>query len=94
MSSESCTKCIHLWVCGLPASPDHEVRCPGFMDKDKVKEVAYARWEFEEPDAQGNRKPCCSNCLEYKLASWSDYIKCKVCPNCGALMWLGDFDNG
>jgi hypothetical protein len=92
MSLRSCSNCIHYWVCSLPASTETEEQCPTFLDMDKCKEVIYARWEFDEPDNCGNKKPRCSNCRQYFLTSWSDYAKCKICPECGALMWLGDFD--
>lgn len=48
--------------------------------------VVHARWMFHDPDQHGNRKPYCSHCHEYHLTSWSDYVRCKVCPNCGAKM--------
>ena len=48
--------------------------------------VVHGRWMFHDPDQHGNRKPYCSHCHEYHLTSWSDYVVCKVCPNCGAKM--------
>ena len=53
-------------------------------------EVVHGRWEKQEPDEHGNRKPKCSVCGEYHLAWWSDYIHCNYCPNCGADMRYGD----
>lgn len=50
--------------------------------------VVYGRWEKDEPDKCGNRKPRCSVCGEYHLAWWSDYTHCNYCPNCGAKMNL------
>ena len=49
-------------------------------------EVVHGRWEKEEPDKCGNRKPKCSVCGKYHLAWWSDYTHCNYCPNCGAKM--------
>ena len=49
-------------------------------------EVVHGRWEKQEPDKHGNRKPKCSVCGEYHLAWWSDYTHCYYCPNCGAKM--------
>jgi hypothetical protein len=46
----------------------------------------HGKWEFTEPDQHGNRKPKCSVCGTYNLAYFSDYGKCKYCPNCGAKM--------
>lgn len=48
--------------------------------------VIHGRWKYHDPDQHGNRKPYCSNCGEYHLTSWSDYVRCKICPNCGAKM--------
>ena len=49
-------------------------------------EVVHGRWEMEEPDNCGNRKPKCSICGKYHIACWSDYAHCNYCPNCGAKM--------
>ena len=49
-------------------------------------EVVHGRWEKDEPDKCGNRKPRCSVCGEYHLAWWADYTHCNYCPNCGAKM--------
>ena len=74
-----------------PAS-NHAMRCAQLLDAincappvDAVP-VVHARWMFHDPDQHGNRKPYCSHCHEYHLTSWSDYVRCKVCPNCGARM--------
>lgn len=48
--------------------------------------VVHGRWEKNEPDKHGNRKPKCSECGEYPLSWWSEYIRCSYCPNCGAKM--------
>ena len=90
MSSESCANCIHLWVCSLPISSDPLERCPGFLDKDKCKEITYAKWIV--PDEHYH--DTCSNCLfEFVCDDDEDYHP-NFCPNCGALMILGEFDNG
>lgn len=89
MSKESCVNCLHLWVCGLPASSDPLARCPGFLDKDKCKEITYARWIV--PD--DNYPDTCSNC-RFEYVHYNDEVDYKpnYCPNCGALMILGDLD--
>ena len=52
-------------------------------------EVKHGEWIKEEPDEHGNRKPKCLVCGEYHLTSWSDYARCKFCPECGADMRKG-----
>ena len=89
MGTESCPNCLRYCVCGLPMahciSNDVE-HCVVYIGDDAFREAVYASWQFTEPDKHGNKKPYCSNCGKYNLSSWSDYIKCKVCPNCGAVM--------
>jgi len=51
--------------------------------------VVYGEWLKEEPDEHGNRKPKCSVCGKYRMAYWSDYVKCNSCPECGAIMRKG-----
>ena len=91
MNYESCTNCIHFWVCGLPSSySGKSIKCPGFLDKDKCKEIIYAKWIV--PD--DNYPYTCSNCLfEFVWDGEEDY-RPKFCPHCGALMILGEFDHG
>ena len=86
--TEKCTDCIHEWVCGLPSTTIHEECCPGFLDKNKCKEIIYARWVV--PDDYYPHT--CTNCrFEYvHYDEEVDYVP-NYCPNCGALMVLGDF---
>jgi predicted RNA-binding Zn-ribbon protein involved in translation (DUF1610 family) len=71
------------WYSGVCAMADALlfVAPPTFVEEPKI-----AKWNFNEPDTHGNKKPYCSNCGEYHLSSWSDYTRCKYCPNCGAKM--------
>jgi hypothetical protein len=73
---------------------DVEKICKSFVHRDRLNndptvdavEVVHGRWEKDEPDKCGNRKPRCSVCGKYHLAWWSDYTHCNYCPNCGAKM--------
>jgi hypothetical protein len=88
MVTEKCTNCIHEWVCSLPASSDTAEPCPGFLDKYKRKEIIYARWLV--PDEHST--DTCSNCLFEFVWDGDPEYHPAYCPNCGALMWLGDLD--
>jgi hypothetical protein len=85
MADTRCADCLHLWVCGLQ---DTKQPCNRFLDKDKCKEITYARWIVPDehyPDT-------CSNCLfEFVCDSDPEYHP-QYCPNCGAFMILGELD--
>jgi hypothetical protein len=88
MTAERCADCVHLWVCSLPASVDTEICCPGFLHRDKCKEITYAKWIVPDehyPDT-------CSNCLFEFVWDGDEGYKPNYCPNCGALMILGELD--
>lgn len=92
--NKHCSDCIKSEVCKFK----EEELCPGttiedlahncrnFLSKAAYTSIAYASWEFSEPDINGNRKPYCTACKEYALATYADYARCKFCPSCGAAM--------
>ena len=89
MTSGSCVKCVHEWVCSLPASSDANIKCHGFLHKDKCKEIIYAKWIVPDdhyPDT-------CSNCLFEFVWDGNEEYHPNYCPNCGADMREGKRDN-
>lgn len=53
---------------------------------ESYKPVRNGRWILSGPDLHGNIRPKCSVCGKYRLAQWTDHIRCNYCPECGAKM--------
>lgn len=64
---------VMVWISNAPT-----------IDPERLR--PHGKWILGEPDFYGNRKPSCSVCGEYHLSNWTDYARCKCCPNCGAMM--------
>lgn len=71
------------WVIGIIIAECAVLEMPT-IDPENMR--PHGKWILGEPDFYGNRKPSCSVCGEYHLSNWTDYARCKCCPNCGAMM--------
>ena len=87
-TADSCTSCLHYWVCGFDSCREVGKTCLAFLKSSDYKRLVYARWIV--PD--DNYPYTCTNCLyEYVIDSDEEYKPSKYCPECGAFMMLGDF---